>query len=178
MCIFFTSWYTHQGVGWVGPDRAFGGLKPGSSLFGAVFFPLFPTLKIGKSVGFECYALGYLVNPPSAWPGFSRPLSTPVHEHIHKCRGGIAQARATTPSLTPRLVWVACAKIAALVRQHMTGWPGRVAQAPRAGRARALWSCSPCWRPSREPHGWGLGDQLQLDDEVNSKIADRYTVAS
>eukprot|EP00964_Phaeocystis_antarctica_P073007 scaffold44767_cov60-Phaeocystis_antarctica.AAC.1 len=27
------------------------------------------------------YALGYLVNPPSAWPGFSLPLSTPVHEH-------------------------------------------------------------------------------------------------
>ena len=22
------------------------------------------------------YALGYLVNPPSAWPGFSRPLSS------------------------------------------------------------------------------------------------------
>ena len=35
----------------------------------------------------------------------------------------------------------------------LTAWPGRVAQAPRAGRARALWSCSPCWRPSREPHG-------------------------
>eukprot|EP00964_Phaeocystis_antarctica_P053848 scaffold31622_cov85-Phaeocystis_antarctica.AAC.7 len=27
------------------------------------------------------YGLGYLVNPPSAWPGFSRPPSTPVHEH-------------------------------------------------------------------------------------------------
>eukprot|EP00964_Phaeocystis_antarctica_P041562 scaffold23769_cov63-Phaeocystis_antarctica.AAC.3 len=26
----------------------------------------------------------YLVNPPAAWPGFSRPLSTPVHEHVHK----------------------------------------------------------------------------------------------
>ena len=54
------------------------------------------------------YALGYLVNPPSAWPGFSRPLSTPVHEHVHKCPAPIAQARATTPSLTPRLGWVAC----------------------------------------------------------------------
>ena len=37
----------------------------------------------------------------------------------------------------------------------LTAWPGRVAQAPRAGRARAPWSCSPYWRPSREPHGWG-----------------------
>ena len=33
---------------------------------------------------------------------------TPVHEHLHKCRGRNAQARATTPSLTPRLGWVAC----------------------------------------------------------------------
>ena len=32
----------------------------------------------------------------------------------------------------------------------LTAWPGRVAQAPRAGRARAPWSCSPCWRPSTE----------------------------
>jgi len=38
----------------------------------------------------------------------------------------------------------------------LTAWPGRVAQAPRAGRARAPWSCSPCWRPSREPHGWRI----------------------
>ena len=37
----------------------------------------------------------------------------------------------------------------------LTAWPGRVAQAPRAGRARAPWSCSPCWRPRREPHGSG-----------------------
>eukprot|EP00964_Phaeocystis_antarctica_P101012 scaffold66546_cov51-Phaeocystis_antarctica.AAC.1 len=37
----------------------------------------------------------------------------------------------------------------------LTAWPGRVAQASRAGRARAPWSCSPCWRPSREPHGSG-----------------------
>eukprot|EP00964_Phaeocystis_antarctica_P010561 scaffold5821_cov38-Phaeocystis_antarctica.AAC.1 len=36
----------------------------------------------------------------------------------------------------------------------LTAWPGRVAQAPRAGRARAPWSCSPCWRPSRELQGW------------------------
>jgi hypothetical protein len=42
----------------------------------------------------------------------------------------------------------------------LTAWPGRVAQAPRAGRARAPWSCSPCWRPSlarrREPHRSGI----------------------
>ena len=37
----------------------------------------------------------------------------------------------------------------------LTAWPGRVAQAPRAGRSRAPWSCSPCWRSCREPHGWG-----------------------
>ena len=37
----------------------------------------------------------------------------------------------------------------------LTAWPGRVAQAPRAGRVRAPGSCSPCWRPSREPHGSG-----------------------
>ena len=37
----------------------------------------------------------------------------------------------------------------------LTAWPGRVAQAPRAGRARAPWSCSPCWCPSREPHAVG-----------------------
>jgi len=62
----------------------------------------------GPRVSGCIYALGYLVNPPSAWPGFSRPLSTPVHEHLHKCRGGIAQAWDATPSLTPRLGWVAC----------------------------------------------------------------------
>jgi len=32
-------------------------------------------------------------------------------------------------------------------------WPGRVASATRAGRARDPWSCSPCWRPSRDAHG-------------------------
>eukprot|EP00964_Phaeocystis_antarctica_P058176 scaffold34492_cov60-Phaeocystis_antarctica.AAC.3 len=44
----------------------------------------------------------------------------------------------------------------ALLRQHIDGVaPGRVASATRAGRARDPWSCSPCWRPSREPHGSG-----------------------
>ena len=38
----------------------------------------------------------------------------------------------------------------------LTAWPGRVAQAPRAERARAPWSCTPCWRPlSRTARGWG-----------------------
>ena len=52
----------------------------------------------------------------------------------------------------------------------LTAWPGRVAQAPRAGRARAPWSWSPCWRPSSRTAR--LRDQLQLGDEANSIIAD------
>ena len=52
----------------------------------------------------------------------------------------------------------------------LTAWPGRVAQAPRAGRARAslvlLTMLASVSRTAR------LGDQLQLDDEVNSQIAD------
>ena len=60
-----------------------------------------------------------------------------------------------------------CARVsraAALVRQHIDGVATeRVAQAPRAGRACMLASVSRCAR---------LGDQLQLDDEVNSQIAD------
>ena len=35
----------------------------------------------------------------------------------------------------------------------LTAWPGRVAQALRAGRSRTPWSCSPCWRLCREAHG-------------------------
>jgi hypothetical protein len=58
----------------------------------------------------------------------------------------------------------------------LTAWPGRVAQAPRAGRARAPWSCSPCWRPSSRTARFR--DQLGLDDEVNSEIADRYATGS
>ena len=46
--------------------------------------------------------------PPSSALGFSLPAETPVHEHVHKCRGLIAQARDAAPSLTPRLGWVAC----------------------------------------------------------------------
>jgi hypothetical protein len=52
----------------------------------------------------------------------------------------------------------------------LTAWPGRVVQAPRAGRARAPWSCSPCWRPSSRTARFE--DQLGLDDETNSQIAD------
>ena len=67
-----------------------------------------------------------------------------------------------------------CARVslaAALLSQHIDGrWPGRVAQAPKAGRARAPWSCSPCWRPSSRTARFR--DQLQLDDEANSQIAD------
>ena len=51
-----------------------------------------------------------------------------------------------------------CARVsraAALVRQHVDG----VARAGSAGflsgsSGRSLWSCSPCWRLSREPNGW------------------------
>jgi hypothetical protein len=43
----------------------------------------------------------------------------------------------------------------------LTAWQGRVAQAPRAGRARAPWSCSPCWRPSSRTAR--LRDQLGLE---------------
>jgi hypothetical protein len=53
----------------------------------------------------------------------------------------------------------------------LTAWPGRVAQAPRAGRARAPWSCSPCWRPSSRTAR--LRDQLGLDDEANSQMENR-----
>jgi hypothetical protein len=52
----------------------------------------------------------------------------------------------------------------------LTAWPGRVAQAPRACRARTPWSSSPCWRPSSRTARFG--DQLGLDDEANSQIAD------
>ena len=58
----------------------------------------------------------------------------------------------------------------------LTAWPGRVAQAPRAGRARAPWSCSPCWRPSSRTARFR--DQLQLDDEANSQIAGRGATGS
>jgi hypothetical protein len=42
----------------------------------------------------------------------------------------------------PRVSLARCSR-AALLSQHIDGraWPGRVAQAPRAGRARAPWSC-------------------------------------
>ena len=50
--------------------------------------------------------------------------------------------------------------VASLLRRSsvniLTAWPGRVAQALRAGRARAPWSCSPCWRPSRDAQSWGI----------------------
>jgi hypothetical protein len=62
----------------------------------------------------------------------------------------------------------------------LTAWPGRVAQAPRAGRARAPWSCSPCWRLSSRTAR--LEDQLgldaRLDDEANSEIANGSDMGS
>eukprot|EP00964_Phaeocystis_antarctica_P011164 scaffold6143_cov66-Phaeocystis_antarctica.AAC.2 len=45
---------------------------------------------------------------PRPQPRFSLTARSPVHEHVHKCPAPIAQARATTPSLTPRLAWVTC----------------------------------------------------------------------
>ena len=56
----------------------------------------------------------------------------------------------------------------------LTAWPGRVAQALRAGRARAPRSCikytmlAPVSRDAAR-FSW---DQLQLDDEANWEIAD------
>ena len=44
-----------------------------------------------------------------------------------------------------------------------------IAQAPKAGRAGAPWSRSPCWRLSRDAHGWR--DQLGLDGESNSTLS-------
>ena len=56
----------------------------------------------------------------------------------------------------------------------LTAWPGRVAQAPRAGRARAPWSFTPCWRPSSITARLEdmLEDKLGLDHEANSQITD------
>ena len=64
----------------------------------------------------------------------------------------------------------------ALVRQHIDG----VARASSAGTksgssARSLVLLTMLVPVTRCAE---LGDQLQLDDEVNSKIADRYTVGS
>ena len=42
----------------------------------------------------------------------------------------------------------------------LTAWPGReyFSAGTKSGssRARAPWSCSPYWRPCREPHGWRI----------------------
>ena len=56
-------------------------------------------------------------------------------------------------------------------RSFKGAWPGRVAQAPRAGRALASWSCSPCWRVGALSRCSRLEDQLGFDGESNSKIA-------
>ena len=66
-----------------------------------------------------------------------------------------------------------------VVRQHIDG----VARASSAGTkigssARSLVLLTILASVRREPHGSRYKDQLQLDDEVNSKIADRYTVGS
>eukprot|EP00964_Phaeocystis_antarctica_P073632 scaffold45194_cov37-Phaeocystis_antarctica.AAC.1 len=60
---------------------------------------------------FDCCRVSSRAAVCCAWPGFSRPLrlSTPVLEHMHKCRGGIAHARATTPSfIFDAPPWVGC----------------------------------------------------------------------
>ena len=94
-----------------------------------------------------------------------------------------SEALVELPAVAPTAVELhaCCARVSlaeALLSQHIDGVAraGIIAQAPRAGRARAPWSCSPCWRPSSRTAR--LRDQLQLDDEVNSEIADRYTVGS
>ena len=52
-------------------------------------------------------------------------------------------------------------------RRHQEGSAGTKSGSRR--RARAPWSCSPCWRPSSRTARFR--DQLQLDDEANSEIA-------
>jgi hypothetical protein len=71
---------------------------------------------------------------------------------------------------------VACSGAPALLIQHIDC----VARAGSAGtksrsRARSLVLLI-CWRPSSRTARFR--DQLQLDDEVNSEIADRCTVGS
>jgi hypothetical protein len=55
----------------------------------------------------------------------------------------------------------------------LTAWPvcgqRQVAQEPRAGRARAPWSCSPCWRPSRE-NRTVEGPARAGDDEISVRL--------
>eukprot|EP00964_Phaeocystis_antarctica_P116715 scaffold80624_cov70-Phaeocystis_antarctica.AAC.1 len=52
--------------------------------------------------------VGKAVYPDTVDLARGLPAETTVHEHVHKCPAPIAQARATAPSLTPRLAWVAC----------------------------------------------------------------------
>jgi hypothetical protein len=72
-----------------------------------------------------------------------------------------------------------CARVslaAALLSQHIDGVT-RAGSAGTKSRSRARsWVHSPCWRPlSRTAR---FRDQLQLDDEVNSQIADRGATGS
>jgi hypothetical protein len=85
-----------------------------------------------------------------------------------------SEALAELPAVAPTAVerHGCCARVSLALRRSsanmLTAWPGRVAQAPGAGRVRAPWSCSPCWRPSSRTARFG--DQLGLDDEANSPI--------
>jgi hypothetical protein len=73
-----------------------------------------------------------------------------------------------------------CARVslaAALLSQHIDGVARAGSVGTKSGSsARSTWSCSPCWRPSPRTARLGDLDQLGLDDEASSEIADRYTV--
>ena len=69
-----------------------------------VVFSVFPVNREGRHALLPCY---HFITPVLSLAR-GLPAGTPVHEHVHKCPAPIAQARATTPSLTPRLAWVAC----------------------------------------------------------------------
>ena len=62
----------------------------------------------------------------------------------------------------------------------LTAWPGRLAQAPRVERVLPGPAHHIGAREVSENRtvGGPAIDQLGLDDEVNSQIADRYTVGS
>ena len=60
----------------------------------------------------------------------------------------------------------------------LTAWPGRLAQAPRVERVLPGPAHHIGAREQRCQRTAQLEDQLGLDDEVNSQIADRYTVGS
>ena len=71
---------------------------------------------------------------------------------------------------------VACSGAARSSVNILTAWSGDQGETRRhrvesRSHARAPWSCSPCWRPSRDRVA-SLEDQLGLDDESNLEFAE------